>query len=352
MIVTAAFAALSCGAFFWLDSRSSSAIDLLRDRMPSAVVSLEGSPATELSSDSSARKAPLAAAPAPSPSPAAIDSAQKQAPTPAPSSALPTAPIDGLFEMAGESVLPIIRPSDGLTPFAAYRAPAVPVSGPRIAVAVIDFGLSAEGSDSLVRTLPAAVSLVFSPYGENLDSLQERARAAGHELWMGLPLESSAVPSPDPGAQAIYVNAGIERNAERLLWTLGRAFGYAGVAAVTPSPLMNSTAQTARLLAPVFSRGLGFADLSPSPGRMALLEAAKVNAPYIGGAVLIDSPANAQAIRAKLEQAQEQAVKDGSVVILIRPYPVTLDALREWSAELNQKKSATLVPLSSLTDKP
>lgn len=343
-IVSTGFLALSVGGYFWLDSRSDRAMEMLSSRMPSVTVSTEDIAQATTPQEITA-------------SPAQQNSETKHAPAetspqtePVPDTktdVLVTAPIDGLFTMAGDGVLPMIRATDGLTPFEAYRRPAAAVEGPKIALAVLDIGLSAEASDSAIKALPPEASLVFSPYGDALDSLQEKARSTGHELWLSLPLESSAVPSPDPGAQAIYLNASMERNTERLLWTLGRAIGYAGVAAITPSPVMASKSQAPRLLDDVFSRGLGLADLSDKPAKVAMNEAEKAGAPYVGGAYAIDSVPDRESIREKLEKVADKALKDKSAIVVIHPYPTSLAEVRTWAESLKDK-GISLVPLSAL----
>lgn len=345
-IVSTGLLALSVGGYFWLDSRSDRAMEMLSSRMPSVTVSTEDiaqattpreitAPAAQQNNEAESMPLPTELSPQTTP----VSDVK--------SSALVTAPIDGLFTMAGAGVLPMIRATDGLTPFEAYRRPAAAVDGPKIALAVLDIGLSAEASDSAIKALPPEASLVFSPYGDALDSLQEKARSTGHELWLSLPLESSAVPSPDPGAQAIYLNASMERNTERLRWTLGRAIGYAGVAAITPSPVMASKSQAPRLLDDVFSRGLGLADLSDKPAKMAMNEAEKSGAPYVGGAYAIDSAPDRESIREKLEKLADKALKDKSAIVVIHPYPASLAEVRTWAESLKDK-GISLVPLSAL----
>lgn len=265
----------------------------------------------------------------------------------APEPGLVAAPIEGLFIMEGDGVLPMIREKDGLTPFDAYRRPFPATEGPKIALVVVDIGLSPEASAAAIKALPPETSLVISPYAEALDTLQSQARGQGHELWLSLPLESSAVPSPDPGAKAIYLNASMERNKERLLWTLGRTIGYAGVAAITPSPVLASESQARRLLGNVFSRGLALADLSEKPAKTAKTEAGMSQAPYIGGGVFADAHSDPESIRETLDLAVSKALKNNSAVVVIHPYPASLKEVQKWIAGL-EDQGITLTPLSAL----
>lgn len=341
-IVSIGLLALFAGTYFWVDTQSYRVQEALGARMPSVTVAVQGA----VSSPQEITESPaLASVPSSMEQPEQVAATVSE--TGENSVALATAPIEGLFAMDGGNILPVVRTKDGLTPFNAYSRPAAAVSGPKIAIAVLDVGLSAENSAAAIRDLPPEVSLIFSPYGDALDSLQEKARSAGHELWLSLPLESSAVPSPDPGAQAIYLNASMERNSERLLWTLGRAIGYAGVAAITPSPVMASKSQAPRLLGNVFSRGLGLADLSEKPAKTAMNEAEKADAPYVGGGYTVDSAPDRESIREKLEKAAEKAFKNKNAVVVIHPYPASLSEIQSWVKYLKDK-GVSFVPLSAL----
>ncbi len=379
-IVSAGFLALCAGGYFWLNAQSGQAVEMLRDRMPSVSATIGGPnalPTESTATADSAIKSSSIGAPhalleqdsqaqdyAQNNPPAAQTTEITAPPTPqktantenhadkkaekTPSPALVAAPIEGLFVMEGDGVLPIIREKDGLTPFEAYRRPFPATDGPKIALVVLDIGLSPEASAAAIKTLPPEASLVISPYADALDTLQAQARGQGHELWLSLPLESSAVPSPDPGAKAIYLNASMERNKERLLWTLGRTIGYAGVAAITPSPVLASESQARRLLGNVFSRGLALADLSEKPAKTAKTEASMGESPYIGGGLFADSHSDPESLRETLDLAARKAFKDNSAVVVIHPYPASLKEVQKWIAGL-ENQGITLAPLSALT---
>src|SRR5688572_2463291 len=83
-----------------------------------------------------------------------------------------------------------------------YRAPAIAASDgkPLIAVVLSGLGRSATATDVAI-SLPAPLSLGFSSTARPFGDMLERARAAGHEVLVDLPMEGEgAEPDPGPGA--------------------------------------------------------------------------------------------------------------------------------------------------------
>ena len=77
-------------------------------------------------------------------------------------------------------------------------APAAPDCS-RACVAVVVTGLGlADRLTERALALPGAVGLSFSPYA-GAAAWQSRARAAGHEVLLDLPLQPEAFPSTMPG---------------------------------------------------------------------------------------------------------------------------------------------------------
>jgi hypothetical protein len=99
----------------------------------------------------------------------------------------PTALDPRLSETTPEGILPRTAPG-GLRPLAHYARPTGP--GCRqacIAVVVTGLGLLDRLGERALA-LPAGVALSFSPYADAAGR-QARARAAGHEVLLGLPLQ-------------------------------------------------------------------------------------------------------------------------------------------------------------------
>ena len=133
-----------------------------------------------------------------------------------------------LIEQTAQGPLPKIG-ADGRTPMTAYAPPVAPFKGPRIAIVVNGLGLSARTTSAAIQTLPAAVTLSFAPYESDVQRWVGEARRAGHEVLLEIPMESYDFPDSDPGPHTLRAAAGEESNTERLVWSMTRFTGYAGI---------------------------------------------------------------------------------------------------------------------------
>jgi polysaccharide deacetylase 2 family uncharacterized protein YibQ len=258
--------------------------------------------------------------------------------------ALPEAPIDGVYEETAEGILPAALPT-GSTPFKEYRKPFVlNRDKPAIAIVVLDYGLSAPLTETLLKELPASVSFVLTPYALDPEHWQKKARANGHELWMQLMVQTKAFPNEDPGAKGLMTNVSIKYNQDRYIWTLARTTGYAGVAAFTDHALDNAGPMFQNIAQNIFQRGLGYLELSPE--RYSFFE------PY---AVEADAPAAHSNFALTEINPESQQVADitkmiadiGGAVVTIKPTPKNIDALKAWIASL-ETQGVQIVPVSAI----
>ncbi len=156
-------------------------------------------------------------------------------PAPASGTAPPqVTPLDQKFvEMTPQGAIPRIA-ADGTRPADAFARAVQPLPGkpdaPRIALIVGGLGVSASGTASAISKLPAAVTLGFVPYGADVATLAARARSAGHEILLQVPMEPFEYPDNDPGPQTLLTSLTPEQNIDRLHWVMGRFQGYVGLA--------------------------------------------------------------------------------------------------------------------------
>ena len=231
---------------------------------------------------------------------------------------------------------------DGRRPLETY---ARPYDGndtrPRIAIMVTGLGLQADATNATIH-LPGAVSLMFSPYTEDLPTLFERARLAGHEVLIELPMEPSDYPTNDPGAHTLRASGTVDTNLERLNWVLSRAQGYfavggqGGVFAASPEapPMMQALAE----------RGLGMVEIDgDSLGKVG----AEADLAYLSTAIRIDDPPTADSINQVLANLEVKAKREGAAFAVAEAYPVTLKQLVSWSADLEQR-GIVLAPVSAI----
>ncbi len=137
--------------------------------------------------------------------------------------------IAGLSEKTPLGFLPIVRKSDGLKSFEAYKTPFVakPTSKAVISLVMVDFGLSDTLSKLMIDSLPPNISLVASPYSTNIQAKISEARAKAFEIWLNLPMENHNF---NIGQNAILSGLNSRENMLRLNTHLSKATGYAGIA--------------------------------------------------------------------------------------------------------------------------
>lgn len=258
-------------------------------------------------------------------------------------------PVDGLYEDTPDGRLPVIR-KDGLTPYKAYKKPfANPGNKPVISIAVMDMGLSTKITDTAIKTLPAEISLIVSPYAEGPDMWTNNARAGGHEVWLSLPMESSGYPKIDPGPHTLLVGAPERENLQKLNWIMSRAAGYTGLVATYQPEFMASTNDLRPVLGSLYKRGIAFLDSGNLAGAVPETMAVSLNAPYSNIDVWIDKPENTpQIINASLQQLEVIARENGFAAGIISPTAVSFTEVQTWAATLNDK-GIILAPLSAQT---
>ncbi len=258
---------------------------------------------------------------------------------------LPPAPIPDLVRMTANGPLPVIAP-DGRAPWQTYARPFSDNSGrARIAVIVSGLGLGKAVTEAAISRLPADVTLSFSPYAKDVDAWLKRARAAGHEVMLDLPLEAARFPERDPGPMALLQTLPDVKLKERLEAVLTRGTGYVGLLAGTGSPFATSD-RVKPVLEDARKRGLLYVgDLATLPADPNLQPA------FAAVAVSLDGQPFRAAIDARLGQAVDAAKARGSAVAIAQGLPVVIDRLAHWLTGLGDK-GMVIAPVSALAKPP
>lgn len=259
------------------------------------------------------------------------------------------APYAGVYETGARgNILPIIRTSDGLSSFHAYRKPFKLAPEQKLIALVIDgYGLSRSQSAEVSRKLPGEVSFVLSPYTTDADAMREAARNNGHELWLKLPMENQNFPQDDPGNKAILSRASLDNNMDNLMWTLSRTSGYAGLALYNDLAFTNTKSTLSAILKAAIDRGLGLFDMNISAPDHVKDTALRFNAPYIGNEIFFHDPKWAGETKDAAELLETIAESRGHAVGVFKNYPAALAFIEGWVPEL-QRKGFMLAPLSAI----
>ncbi len=224
---------------------------------------------------------------------------------------------------------------------------------PRVAILMAGLGMNEAESAIAIGGLPPAVSLAISPYAARLEKTVERARAAGHETLLSLPMEPQGFPLNDPGNRALLTGASQAANAQLLEWALTRFGGYVGVTGalgdMRGERFAAASDQMGAVLDTLADRGLLYVDPRPNAirGRGAAARGA-----YRGIDIVIDDPAGAVALDQALARL-EQVARDrgGALGLAGRASPVTIDRIAAWAVGLSGRGVA-LAPVSVVVQMP
>ncbi|WP_435641705.1 divergent polysaccharide deacetylase family protein [Micavibrio aeruginosavorus] len=318
----------------------------------------ETTPATEASDDHAATTETPVVTPEAQPeeTTATIESGQTEPPVAGTAveymeNGMAKAPITGLFQVTPDGQLPTLREGDRLRPFDAYRRPFRPVGAsgaPIISILVSDVGISEALGESVLKDLPPEISVAITPYATAPDQWMNRAREAGHEVWLKLPVESADYPLSDPGPQTLLINAIEKQNFNKLYWALSRGTGYVGVVTGREPAFIKSLNDMRPMINDIYHRGLGFVDGDIQPTDVPRTMAVGMDAPYASTNLWIDHTLTPDAIAAALTSLERTAANNGTAIGFVNANPLTLKALAEWAPTL-QKKGLVLAPLSAAT---
>lgn len=266
--------------------------------------------------------------------------------TSAASTSTPAAVETAMLEDTSYGSLPRVAP-DGRRPLELYArpAPASPGAAARIALVVTGLGVGREASTAALQTLPPAVTLAFSPYGQDVADLVDKARETGHEVLIQSPMEPFGYPDNDTGPQTLLTTLPASANLDRLRWALGRAKGYVGVAPLGGDRFLGADDALAPMFAELAHRGLMFAAATSGEARYAAV-ADRQGLPHAKPAAILDASQDAGQIDGALKDLETSAKAGGVAVGWASLTPLVLKRIEAWRAGLADRGVA-LVPVSA-----
>lgn len=253
--------------------------------------------------------------------------------------ALPPAPIAGLTTPGPGGLLPIIA-ADGRASWKAYARPYADDGRPKIALVIGGLGLNADTTKAAIEQLPPEVTLSFSPYAENLQAMIDRARAAGHEVMVEIPMEPLDYPDNDPGPYTLLSNAQADDISHKLDWLMSRATGYFAVTNAFGSKFLSQDRAMAPFLQALRQRGVAFIDDGQAASRGSGLHRASIGPK-------IDADLDADAIDNQLLSLEALALQTGAAMGGGSAYPLTVAQVQKWAVAVRDRGYA-LAPASAL----
>lgn len=260
--------------------------------------------------------------------------------------AVPLHIIEPLPELQEESRYGKLPVKNGdSTPFLAYsRQVDLPPQTPYVAVLFSGLGKRTNATEAAINTLPEIVSLSFSPYADKLKNYISAARRTGHETLLDMPMQQGVFPDTDPGPLGLVSGLPEQENRKRLHKVLGQGVALIGVSAAAKENFSYSGTQMKPFFDEIIQRGLVYIDGTDDPRMPKFKKAVRPD-------VHIAENFHRAAIRARLEQARQTALKTGSAFVRVETVPITLLVVEEWiksfaPTEEKPVPEITFVPLS------
>ena len=191
-----------------------------------------------------------------------------------------------------------------------------------------DVGLDREALSRLLQ-MPGTKTLSFLPYIDDVNSLARRAREAGAEVMLHLPMEPKG--AADPGPYALNASMTGVEFLSALEWNLDRIDGIVGVNNHMGSLLTEDRAAMVTILAKLEEAGLFFLDSVTTSNSVVRSAGVQAGATVFARDVFIDPIAgDRDVVREQLRLAERIARETGYVVAIAHPRDETLDILGPW----------------------
>jgi|GEM_PF-263555 len=264
-----------------------------------------------------------------------------------PRDALAPAPISGLSRAGTFGPVPA-RDSRGVTPVSAYKRPfTLPAGRSPVSVIIGGLGINRAVTQQAISTLPPEVTLSFAAHAPDLQNWVNQARAAGHEVLLELPMESSDFDPTEPGADRALMSDNPQgRNVRNLEWMMSRAQGYFGVTNFNGDKFLTRTDAVGPVISELSNSGLSFIyDGSASAPSLPLISS-NAGLPFSQAYTLLDVTPNLANIEIELARLKAQASAGNGAIGFGFAYPQTLTAVAAWTQSLSEQ-NIVLAPASS-----
>lgn len=264
--------------------------------------------------------------------------------------AIPQVP-DGLVEASQFGPLPRVA-TDGRRPADVYARPAEPGAtvksgGPaRVAILINGLGLSESVTGQAITSLPGAVTLAFGVYGRDVQDWVGKARTAGHEVMLQIPLEPYDYPDNDPGPHTLLTKLSGAENVQRLQWLMSRFTGYVGVTNYMGAKFVTSDGSVLPVLEEIKARGLVYLDDGAAAKSAAGQVATGIGLPFSVAQVQLDAVPVAEEVTRSLASLEAIAKERGLAIGVGSALPMTIDQVDKWVEGL-AAKGILLIPITA-----
>lgn len=222
--------------------------------------------------------------------------------------------------------------------------------GPRMAVIIDDLGENLHQAEMLA-SLSFPVTFAILPHSSQTREVAKLAAERGRDVLLHQPMEPRDYPfRADPGPGALFVGMVDEEIKAILAENLAQMPLAIGMNNHMGSRFTADVSGMAIVLQELKERGLFFLDSLTTNDSVALAQARRVGLFHLQRHIFLDNIQDVQAILFQLRKAERLSLSSGEVVAIGHPHPETLEALKIWEKERDQR--IQLVSVSDLLPRP
>jgi polysaccharide deacetylase 2 family uncharacterized protein YibQ len=214
---------------------------------------------------------------------------------------------------------------------------------PRIAIVIDDVGLDEEGTKEAIR-LPAGITLSYLPYANNIQDKVNAGKAAGHEIWLHMPME--AIGGEDPGPDALRIHMSDDEITATVMKNFSEFTGYVGVNNHMGSRFSADEHGMRLFMQAVKEKGLMFLDSRTTTETKGEELALAMGVPVTRRNIFLDTDITEENVSNQFSALLKTADQQKYAVAIGHPHEITLAVLKKLLPYL--AGHYRLVPVSEL----
>ncbi len=220
------------------------------------------------------------------------------------------------------------------------------VMAPRLVLVIDDVGLDVDAAQR-VLALPVPLTVAILPYADAAAPIAALARQSAHDVLLHMPMEPVGLADPGPNALRLGLSD-IDLQA-RMRWAMAQVPGAIGLNNHMGSRFTADPRAMRVALSAVSHDSPVFLDSLTTANSRGGAVAAGLGLRTLQRDIFLDHELDADAIRARLEEAAQRARENGHAVMIGHPHDLTLDILEAWLAS-DRATDLEFVTASTLAD--
>ena len=218
---------------------------------------------------------------------------------------------------------------------------------PKVGIIIDDLGYDSALANAFIG-LDIPLTLSVLPFTPNSRAITQRARQAGRETMLHLPMEPINYPSVNPGDGVLLLSMDKETILEVLNDDLRQTPFIVGVNNHMGSRFTENEEKITIVLEELKKRNLYFVDSRTTSGTVAFRTAQKMAMKAAKRDIFLDNDLSEHALKIQMERLLSLARHKGQAIGIGHPHQETLHLLREYQS--NFAHETEVVPISKLVN--